>query len=128
MPMYAFECESCGHKFDRMVKLADFDEPQACPECEAAPAKRVISKVGFVLKGDNGWPTKANRIKGQMARRRAAAGVRERELKHDGNYPRLAPNVDGERVDTWSEAKKLAKSKGKDTSSYDSQVRQERKG
>lgn len=40
MPLYDFVCQ-CGERFDRMVKLADFEEPQfgAC----GLPARRVIS-------------------------------------------------------------------------------------
>jgi hypothetical protein len=42
--------------------------------------------------------------------------------------PSLAPNVDGERTDSWSDATKLAKSKGKDTSGYEKYARKERSG
>jgi hypothetical protein len=83
--------------------------------------------VGFVLRGD-GWTGKNLKIKGQMARRRAKLAGKEREIKNDGPGVRLAPNVGGERVDSWAEAKRLAKSKGKDTSSYDGMVRKERAG
>ena len=31
MPIYAFECDSCGHQFDRLQKLSDAD-PTTCPE------------------------------------------------------------------------------------------------
>ena len=44
MPLYEFEC-SKGHKFDRIVKLADFDTAQVCA-CHA-PATRLISKPRF---------------------------------------------------------------------------------
>lgn len=40
MPLYDFQCDA-GHRFDRVVKLADFDAPQACG-CGAA-ASRLIS-------------------------------------------------------------------------------------
>ena len=40
----------------------------------------------------------------------------------------LAPNVDGERVDSWEDAKKLAVSKGKDTTLYDSYIRKSKRG
>jgi len=62
MPMYDFQCqeEACHHTFDRMVRLSEFDEVQPCPEC-GADSKRLISKVGVVLKGD-GWASKNGRI------------------------------------------------------------------
>jgi len=47
------------------------------------------------------------------------------EQKRDAPPVTLAPNVDGERTDTWVEARKLAASKGKDPSSYDKMVKKE---
>ncbi len=44
MPLYDFICES-GHKFERMVRLDDFDDLQHCA-CQS-PATRVISPVRF---------------------------------------------------------------------------------
>jgi putative FmdB family regulatory protein len=128
MPTYTFKCEACDHQFDRILRLAEFDDPQACPECAVIPAKRIIGgPVGFVLRGD-GWTGKNLKIKSQMAKRRAGLAAKEREIKNDGPGVRLAPNVGGERVDSWSEAQRLAKSKGKDTSSYDKMIRKERAG
>jgi len=128
MPTYTYRCSGCDNTFEKVLCLAEFDEPQDCPECgpEAGPAKRVITAVGFVLKGD-GWSGKNMKIKRQMMKRREHIGGRERELKNDGPGVRLAPNVDGQRVGSWAEAKKLAKSKGKDAGSYDAIVRKERK-
>ena len=65
VPIYDFECEKCGHKFDRMMKHSD--PTPACPkpvdagdspkENEVAcggEVKRLISKSSFHLKG-GGW-------------------------------------------------------------------------
>ena len=41
---------------------------------------------------------------------------------------RIQPNVGGEQVDSWSEAQRLAQSRGKDASSYDSLVKKEKRG
>lgn len=128
MPTYAFKCMSCENEFDRILPLAEHDAPQACPECEVGPAKRVLSStVGFVLKGD-GWSGKNIKIRNQMSRRREGLASKEHERKMDGPGMRLAPNVGGERVDSWSEAQRMAKSQGKDTTSYDGVVRKEQEG
>ncbi len=47
------------------------------------------------------------------------------EMKRDAPAVTLAPNVDGERVDSWSDAQKLAKSKGKNADSYNALVQKE---
>lgn len=53
MPIYAFRCEACGHRFDRLQKLSDAD-PRECPECGAAAIKRQVTAPAFRLAG-SGW-------------------------------------------------------------------------
>ena len=53
MPIYAFACDACGHAFDRLQKLSDAD-PSDCPACGKPELKKLISAVGFRLKG-SGW-------------------------------------------------------------------------
>ena len=53
MPIYEFECGSCGHRFDRLQKLSDTD-PTVCPACDAPHLRRIVSAPSFRLAG-NGW-------------------------------------------------------------------------
>lgn len=53
MPIYAFECESCGHQFDRLQKLSDAD-PAECPVCGAPRVRRQLTAPSFRLAG-SGW-------------------------------------------------------------------------
>ncbi len=53
MPIYEYRCDACGHRFERLQKMSDPD-PAHCPQCEAATISRLISAVGFRLKG-GGW-------------------------------------------------------------------------
>jgi len=53
MPIYAFECGSCGHQFDRLQKLSDAD-PTVCPECGAEQVRRQLTAPSFRLSGA-GW-------------------------------------------------------------------------
>ena len=53
MPIYAFECTSCGHSFDKLQKLSDPD-PTACPSCGDATVKRRLTAPSFRLAG-GGW-------------------------------------------------------------------------
>lgn len=126
MPDYSFKCPACSTAFIQSLTMAKRNEPQDCPDCGEGPAEKVIAPgVGGVLRGDV-WPGKNIRVKGQMAARRARVGQREHQLKMDGPQFDLAPNVGGERVDSWGEAAKLAKSKGKDTSKYEDRARKVR--
>ena len=51
MPIYEYACESCGHRFDKLMKMSD--PTPACPECSGA-VRKLISASSFVLKG-GGW-------------------------------------------------------------------------
>ena len=124
MPTYTYRCTECESEFDRVLPLSEYDHPQTC-SCGCEDTKRVISPVGFVLRGD-GWGGKNLRIKNQMLARRKNLAGKELERKMDGPGVRLAPNVGGVRVDSWAEAQRMAKSLGKDTSSFDDKVRKER--
>jgi len=53
MPIYAFQCQACGHAFDRLQKLSDPD-PDTCPECGEARVKRKLTAPSFRLAG-SGW-------------------------------------------------------------------------
>jgi putative FmdB family regulatory protein len=53
MPIYEFECNSCGARFDRLQKLSDPD-PSACPDCGAPQVRRRVTAPAFRLSG-SGW-------------------------------------------------------------------------
>jgi putative FmdB family regulatory protein len=54
MPIYAFECTRCGHRFDRLQRLADAD-PTVCPACAAeGEVRRQLTAPSFRLAG-GGW-------------------------------------------------------------------------
>ncbi len=52
MPIYEYECSSCGYVFEEWQK--GFEERTiSCPKCNSS-AKRLISNTAFILKG-SGW-------------------------------------------------------------------------
>ena len=53
MPIYAFECDACGHNFERLQKLSDAD-PTVCPDCGAEQVRRQLTAPQFRLAG-GGW-------------------------------------------------------------------------
>lgn len=120
MPTYEYRCDACENEFEVVLRMSESDAPQACPACKEGPAKkRVPTTVNVIFAGD-GWVSKNNRIEGQMAAKNQRLAKRQEEKKAAGTGMTLAPNVGGERVDSWSDAAKLASSKGiKDTSSYE---------
>lgn len=53
MPIYEYQCESCGHGLEALQRLSD---PLLvdCPACHKPALKKHISAAGFRLKG-GGW-------------------------------------------------------------------------
>ena len=64
MPVYEYECKECGHKFELQQTIAERNNPQKCPECSAANAKRslggfsVAHYKGMHFKSQVEWSTK----------------------------------------------------------------------
>lgn len=53
MPLYEYRCDACEHEFEALQKMSD--EPLVhCPACDEATLRKLVSAVGFRLKGD-GW-------------------------------------------------------------------------
>lgn len=52
MPIYEFECDDCGKRFDRLQKLSDPD-PDTCPHC-GKHVHRCVTAPAFRLAG-TGW-------------------------------------------------------------------------
>jgi len=126
MPIYEYQCtnEECLHEFDEIKSITKCDEPEPCPKC-GSETKKLVSQTDFVLKGD-GWYGKAQRIKGQMKKKNEKILERQKERYH-GTQPSIQPNVDGKPVDSWKDAQKLAKEKGKIYESYQPMVDKENK-
>lgn len=125
MPTYTYACDVCEIDFEQILPLDRYNEPQACPSC-GATSRKTVAPVGFILTGD-GWASKNGRVAKQMAEKNRRLDAKQRELKNDGPGVTLVPNVGGERVDSWSDAKKLAESQGKNGASYDKLVATEKK-
>jgi len=53
MPIYEYQCQSCGHEHEALQKLGA--EPLlVCPACTKPELMKKISAAGFRLKG-SGW-------------------------------------------------------------------------
>jgi putative FmdB family regulatory protein len=52
MPLYEYECDNCGHRFEVIQKFSD-DPLTACPKCEGA-VRKLLSSPAIQFKG-SGW-------------------------------------------------------------------------
>jgi putative FmdB family regulatory protein len=49
MPIYGYECNDCGHDFEKLVRAAG--EKPACPACESRDLTRQLSLIAAPARG-----------------------------------------------------------------------------
>jgi putative FmdB family regulatory protein len=53
MPLYEYECDACGQRFELIQKFSD-PSPDACTLCGKGPVRRLQSSPAIQFKG-SGW-------------------------------------------------------------------------
>jgi putative FmdB family regulatory protein len=52
MPLYEYQCDSCGHRFEQIQKFSD-PPVDKCPKCDGQ-VRKLVSSPAFQFKG-SGW-------------------------------------------------------------------------
>ena len=56
MPTYKYECDSCGHNFEKFQSIVD--KPlKKCPECGKEVKKIITAGAGLIFKGKGFYQT-----------------------------------------------------------------------
>jgi putative FmdB family regulatory protein len=53
MPLYEYECEACGQRFEKIRKFSDAPL-ETCDKCGNGPVKKLLSSPAIQFKG-SGW-------------------------------------------------------------------------
>jgi len=53
MPIYEYQCEQCGTRFEEIQQMSDPNVEQ-CPNCGKGPVRRLLSSPAIQFKG-SGW-------------------------------------------------------------------------
>jgi len=118
---YDFKCDSCGTIHDEWLGMSASETARPpCPEC-GGPTHKVFIPSNFqgqvCFKGE--WDGKLERETKYRKKRSEDMAKKQRD---NVMLPSLVPNVNGERTESWADAKMLAKDKGLDTTNYDTKV------
>ena len=70
MPIYEFQCSSCGTRSEHLMRLSDPD-PSECPGCDKPQLHRLLSAPQFRLAGGGWYETD---FKGDKDKKRNLAG------------------------------------------------------
>jgi putative FmdB family regulatory protein len=123
MPTYEYRCNDCGIVTEVTHSIKE-DPEIICPKCEplgkSVKMERLISRNngGFIFKQ---W-TEAQTYKISRDKQKQNSDLEVRQIERYGSGPTLKPNIAGVEVESWSDAKKLAKEAGLNTESYDKHV------
>lgn len=53
MPLYEYQCDACGHRFEQIQKFSD-PHVEVCPNCGERQVKKLLSTPAIQFKG-SGW-------------------------------------------------------------------------
>lgn len=111
MPLYEYECEQCGHRFELIRKFSD-PPLEACPKC-GGPIRKLMSSPAIQFKG-TGWYITDYAKKDQVAPSKtgeqktgdAHAAEAKADAKSDAKGDAKAePKTESKSSDTKSETK-----------------------
>ena len=109
MPIYAFACTACGHRFDRLQKMSDPD-PAACPECSADAVTRQMTAPSFRLSG-SGWYETDFKKDGDKKRNLTEKAEGASGGSAAASETKAAPKTDGGKAEAKPAAKPAAPAK-----------------
>ena len=102
MPLYEYECDACGERFEVIQKSFSSPAPEACEKCGKGPVRRLMSSPAIQFKGSGFYIT-------DYAKKTSPEGG-------SGSGPGSKGKSDGGKSESTSESKADAKSDGKSDS------------
>lgn len=124
MPTYDYRCSSCG-KVEEQIHGMNENPSIAC-SC-GGPMEKIFSPNygGVIFRGG----TEAINYRENRYRQKRSVEMERRQRERYGHLqPKVKPNIGGVEVESWSDAKKLAKECGLNSDSYTPYVEKEKKG
>ena len=85
MPLYEYECEACGRRFEAIRKFSE-STLDVCTLCGKGPVRRLMSSPAIQFKG-TGWYITDYSSKGKAGARESASSA----TPHEPDVPVRAP-------------------------------------
>ena len=114
MPLYEYECDACGCRFELIQKFSD-PPPEICKECGKGPVHRLLSSPAIQFKG-TGWYVTDYAQKGKSdSSSTAPADKTSDTAKSDSSTESSAAKSDTTKSDTTKSDSSSTASKSKDS-------------
>ena len=79
MPLYEYECDACGRRFELIRKFSD-PPVEVCTVCGKGPVRRLLSSPAIQFKG-SGWYITDYSQKGKSGKSDSSTGDKPAEAK-----------------------------------------------
>ena len=56
MPMFDYKCNSCGHKFDKLVPFSESEKIVECPKCKKHDSNKLLCAPNISNGGSDSRP------------------------------------------------------------------------
>ena len=93
MPLYEYECEACGRRFEVIQKFSDAS-PDACAKCGKGPVRRLPSSPAIQFKGSGFYITDYAK-KGDTGKSAATSTEKTKDAKSDAAAADKASKSEG---------------------------------
>jgi putative FmdB family regulatory protein len=113
MPIYEYECKSCGHELEKLQRMND-PTLTDCPACNEPELKRLVSAAGFRLKGA-GWYETDFKKDGKKNLHDSAESGEESSTSKDSDSKASPETSDSKTSDTKSAGTQSSESKASST-------------
>jgi len=114
VPLYEYECDACGCRFELIQKFSD-PPPEICKECGKGPVHRLLSSPAIQFKG-TGWYVTDYAQKGKSdSSSTAPADKTSDTAKSDSSTESSAAKSDTTKSDTTKSDSSSTASKSKDS-------------
>ncbi|MDP6582289.1 MAG: zinc ribbon domain-containing protein [Vicinamibacterales bacterium] len=120
MPLYEYQCDSCGHRFEQIQRFSD-PLLAACPECDGA-LQKLVSSPAIQFKG-TGWYVTDYAKKGSEGPAASEAGTSadgKNATSEKSDKPDTPAKKDAASPDSSTSSDTSKKASGSSTSSSNS--------
>jgi putative FmdB family regulatory protein len=118
MPLYEYQCDACGHRFEKIQKFSD-PLIEECPKCGEKQVHKLVSSPAIQFKG-TGWYITDYAKKNTVDAAKASADSKAGDSKSGESKGSDSKSGDAKATDSKSTESKSTESKSSDSKSSDS--------
>ena len=98
MPLYEYECDACGRRFEVIRKFSE-SELDACTLCGKSPVRRLMSSPAIQFKG-TGWYVTDYASKGKSSAEPSTSSKGETKKTESGSTDSAPSKADSAKADS----------------------------